>query len=162
VVITGLSVKLPVNTCPNSSSCRDMSDVRINSTAGALCGFHACQDNSFLSHKTYSCSRIPDRDTALVTLRILRHLPCLDRPLGVPQSKIQRIKVRGSCRPRDWTSISCPKSTKSLVKELSKDEKNIFWCPHMHEQDELALIKRYVFQNYWQIIKQKPMTPCTC
>jgi hypothetical protein len=36
-----------------------------------------------------------------------------------PQPKIQRIKVRESCRPVDWVSASYPLFTESLVQVLS-------------------------------------------
>jgi hypothetical protein len=50
-----------------------------------------------------------------------------------PQRKIQRIKVRRSCRPVDWAPASYPLFTRSLVQLLSYSTEKIIWYLIMHE-----------------------------
>jgi hypothetical protein len=73
----------------------------------------------------------------------------LHQSLVSPQPKIQRIEVKGSCRPGDWASASCSLFTESLVQVLSDNAEKMRWCPIMHEPHVLSLMERHMFQEYW-------------
>jgi hypothetical protein len=66
------------------------------------------------------------------------------KALGVPTTKIKRIKVIKSCRPVDLASTSYPLFTKSLVELLSDNAEKMRWFPIM-----LSFVKRHMFQEYW-------------
>jgi hypothetical protein len=49
------------------------------------------------------------------------------------QPNIQKIKVRGLCRPVDRVSASHPVFTKSLIQVLHDNAEEMTWCPITHE-----------------------------
>lgn len=72
----------------------------------------------------------------LVAAMPVCHWSALNTPktLGVPQPRIQSVKVRWSWRPDECVSRSCPLITKSLVKVLSDSAETKRQCPLMLEE----------------------------
>jgi hypothetical protein len=138
---------VPVNICPETNAC----DVCVISTADALCSSHAFKHNFQL----FVTQRWALWWTFLVSLESPdRHsLPLSHWLHQSPQvsscQKIQRVKVRGLCKPVDWASTSYPLFTESLVQVLSDKAEKMRWCPIMHEPHMLSLMKRHMFQEYW-------------
>lgn len=63
------------------------------------------------------------------------------------QKKVRSIKVRWSCRPVDWASISNPLSTEILVHVLSDKAGLHAWDPHRTSAVEITQIHPYL-SNY--------------
>jgi hypothetical protein len=50
-----------------------------------------------------------------------------------PRRLFQRVRVRRSCRPVDWTTASYPLFSESVVQVLSDNAEKMSWCPIRHE-----------------------------
>jgi hypothetical protein len=120
-----------------------MGDDLVISTADAPCGCHAFQHNfqvfiaqrCALYRKFLVSLESPDRHSLLVAVKLQSHWSALNTPkdLDVSTAKIQRIKVRWSCRPVELASTSYPPLTKSLVELLSENVEKTKWFPIIHE-----------------------------
>jgi hypothetical protein len=95
--LRGYEPKSPSQHSPETSDCWHMGDVRVISTADALCGSHAFQHN-FQLFITQRCAlywkflvwlKSPDRHSLLIALIPLSHWSALNtpKPLGVPTAK---------------------------------------------------------------------------
>jgi hypothetical protein len=119
--------KIPVDIFPNSAC--EIRMMFVLSVQQILCGSRACRHNfklfcaqkGILRRNFLILLKSPDKHSLLFAIIPLKSLTASEytrkRCPHIPQ--IRRIKVRWSCRPVDWVSISNPASGESLVQVLS-------------------------------------------
>jgi hypothetical protein len=158
-----MSKKVPANICPETSACWDMGDVRDLYSRGSI--WFPCI-STLLSALRRTEVRTLSKGFTRISWQELSIRYCnytsksligaeYTKVFRFPQPKIQKIKVRRSCRPVDWASASYPLFTESLVRVPSDNAEKMRWWPTMHEPHVLSLMKRHMFCEYWQTIHKK-------
>ena len=152
-----MRAKYPTNKCANTSACQDTGGALVISTTDSQCDSHACQHNCHLlvSEKCIIFKKFlvllkpPDGHSLLVALIRPSHWPALNiqKSLGGCTGKAHRIKVRKSCRPVDWTSMSCSLSIESLSQVLFGNTGKMSCCSITRELHVLSFLKTHTFQE---------------
>jgi hypothetical protein len=106
----------------------------------------------------------PDRHSLLAAVIPVSHWSALYTP--------KYLRVLTAKNPEDWGQEIVQASGLGLRvlstahrkpgSVLSDNAKKMKWRPIMHEPHVISLMKRHMFQEYWQIIHQKTAVHCAC